>query len=174
MKSLGGVKLEMCLLAIAVAISAKMHGQGVTVSFYSHAKALSGFPVEKRGIFFGDVYDGDQRLVSFRTGFIAKDNRFATFSLTPGPHIFSATYDGHPSKKHPFPMTLEAGKQYFIRVRSQVTELVVIEFIEGRLDEVSCEMAHQETKKSKPLPSKNASSKMAANMVPSTSIPPCL
>ena len=173
MKGLGVARLGVCILATAVGVSTNVYGQSATVTFYSHAKVFSGFPVEKRGVFYGSVYDGNQPLVDFDAGFFPKDNRFATFSLPPGPHVFSATYDAHPSKKHPYPLTLEAGKQYFLRVRSQGTQLIVLTLIDGRMDEVPCEMAHLETEKAKPLPSKNASSTMAASMVPVTSIPSC-
>jgi hypothetical protein len=148
--------------------------QDAVVTFYSHGSNLtSGLPGSKHGIYFGIVYDGNQALLSFREGFVGKNNRFAVFRVPAGSHTFSASYSSHPSKGHSLTIELKAGQDYFIRAQSESSGIGIVEVEHGRLDEVSCTVANEETAKAKALPLRVISSKMSGNLLQPQLVPSC-
>lgn len=147
--------------------------QDEVLTFYSHGSmATTGLPGAKHGIFYGRIYDGNQFLLSFRDGVFVKNNRFVVMSLAPGLHTFSASYSSHPAKNSKFTIMLESGKNYFLRAQSESSGIFVLEFEKGRFDQVSCEVAHQDTENAKPL-EKNVASSLAGRVVPGQLIPSC-
>jgi hypothetical protein len=148
--------------------------QDATVVFYAHGSILtSGLPGSNRGIFYGSIFDGNRRLFKFRDGFFVKNNRILIFHLAPGPHVFSASYGKHPSKKSQVVLTLESGKNYFLRAQSESRGVVEIEWERGRLDPVSCDVARRETENAKVLQKKTVSPDVIANLSPDQAFPPC-
>jgi len=148
--------------------------QDATVVFYAHGSVLtSGLPGSNRGIFYGNIFDGNRRLFKFRDGFFVKNNRMLIFNLAPGPHIFSASYGKHPSKKSQVVLTLESDKNYFLRAQSESRGVVEIEWERGRLDPVSCDVAQRETENAKILQQKSVSPDAMASLSPNQAFPPC-
>jgi hypothetical protein len=148
--------------------------QDATIVFYSHGSSMSsGLPGSKHGVFFGAVYDGDERLLVFKEGIFLKNNRFAIFELPAGLHTFSASYNKHPSKDHPLQIDLKAGQNYFVRAQSESSGILVVEIEHGRLDRTTCEDAHLETLNAKPLPAKAISSTASGEWLRDQSIPDC-
>jgi hypothetical protein len=148
--------------------------QEATVVFYAHGSALtSGLPGSNRGIFYGSIFDGNHRLLNFREGFFVKNNRMLIFHLAPGLHIFSASYGKHPSKKSQVALTLEPGKNYFLRAQSESRGVVEIEWERGRLDLVSCDVAQRETANAKILQKKKVSPYAMTSVSFNQTFPPC-
>jgi hypothetical protein len=148
--------------------------QDAVVTFYSHGSFMtSGAPGSKHGIYYGAIYDGDKMLVSFREGFVVKNNRFATFKLSAGVHSFSASYTKHPSKDHTLQIELTAGQPYFIRAQSESSGILIVEVEHGRLDQIACDVAQKETENAKPLITKAISPTMIGNLIEPQLIPSC-
>jgi hypothetical protein len=155
-------------------LSTAASAQDAVVTFYSHgSRATSGVPGTKNGVYWGSVFDGDERLLTFKDGFFFKNNRFTVLRLPPGTHTFSASYNSHPSKDHSFSIDLKAGENYFIRAQSESSGVIVVDVEHGRLDQVTCKVALDETAKAKPLSAKAISSKVAGNIVQQSAIPSC-
>jgi hypothetical protein len=166
---------EIFILGVLIGASSsiKAFAQNATVTFYTHASKLYGYPGAKHGLFYGRIYDGDHLLFSFRDGFFVKNNRFITLKLPGGPHTFAASYGKDPSKSSQFPIVLETGKSYFVRAQSESKGILIVEVEQGRLDQVTCQAAHQDSDKAKVLSDKTVSPNFAASLVPTQSMPPC-
>jgi len=136
----------------------------------------SGLPGTKNGIFWGGIYDGDQRLFSFfeRGVFNAvKNNRFVTLRMPAGNHNFSASYKKKPSDEQRVQIALESGKHYFFRAQSESSGVIVWEFEKGRLDQVSCTTAQSEAAEAKPLVAKHITPVLKTMSVSEQSMSPC-
>jgi hypothetical protein len=144
--------------------------QEAIVTFYSHGNRwTSGLPGSNHGIFHGRVFSGENALLSFYVPFVLKNNQVISFHFPPGAYAFSASYGRHASKKT-ISLTLNPGERYFFRAQSESRGVVEIEFERGRLDQVSCETASDETKTAKQLAAKKVAKQFAAS-VASTQTP---
>jgi hypothetical protein len=154
----------------ANAATAQPATNSATVVFYSHGNLwTSGLPGSNHGIFYGRVFCGENALFSFREGVFAKNNLVISFHVPPGEYAFSASYGKHAPQKR-IPLTLNPGQRYFFRAQSESRGIVEIEWERGRLDQVSCETASEETKSAKQLAAKKVAKQFAA-IIDSTQIP---
>ncbi|MDQ2833874.1 MAG: hypothetical protein M3Y50_09050 [Acidobacteriota bacterium] len=175
-KGLKYSRAQLLLLAILLVLSSRGFGQSAQVTFYVHGSRLkSGLPGTDTGIFYGSIYDGTQQLFPFHQGFsFAKNDRFATLSIASGPHDFAAWYGGHPTSGHHLALILEPGMQYFFRAQSESRGIVEIEIEHGRLDQVTCQIAHDEAPNAKPIEIKHPSPNFISMHVPLQSMPSCI
>jgi hypothetical protein len=149
-------------------------GQSAVVTFYSHGSRLkSGVPGTNDGIFYGCIYDGNERLGCFRDGFFVRNNRFAVFDLAPGVHTFSASYGKHPAKNSQTTVLLEKGKHYFFRAQSESRGVIEIEWERGRLDEIDCNVARDELGNATALKTKVLARNSPGLVDPTQSVPAC-
>jgi len=139
-----------------------------TITFYSGGSLMkTALPETKSATFSGCIFD-DQKLlgcITFR-GFI-------TVSVSPGKHTFSASLSSHhPAKNSQLEMTMEPGKNYYVRaVEEKYYFRHVLGSAQGRLDVVSCQVAHEETKDSGEMTENNEKT-WQRKPVP-TEVPPC-
>lgn len=151
-----------------------LSAQDSLVTFYTHGSRIKGgLPGTKDGIFYGAIYDGNQRLFSFFEGVMVKNNRFVTLRIPTGAHDFFASYSKHPSTDRHIPISLESGKSYFFRAQSESSGVVVFEVEKGRLDQVSCQTAQAEAAEAKPLEPKHQTQALTTLRVIQASIPSC-
>jgi hypothetical protein len=149
----------------ANAATAQPATNSATVTFYSHGNRwTSGLPGSNHGIFYGRVFSGENALFSFFRPFVLKNNQIISFHFPPGEYAFSASYGKHAPKKR-ISVTLNPGQRYFFRAQSESRGVVEIEFERGRLDQVSCETASEETKDAKPVAEKKIAKQFAASVV---------
>jgi hypothetical protein len=157
-------------LASLPALASDGKQQEAIVTFYSHGNRwTSGLPGSNHGIFYGRVFSGENALLSFFVPFALKNNQVISFHFPPGAYAFSASYGRHASKKQ-ISLTLNSGERYFFRAQSESRGIVEIEFERGRLDQVSCETASEETKDAKQVAGKKVAKQFAASVV-STQLP---
>jgi hypothetical protein len=157
-------------LANLPALASDGKQQEAIVTFYSHGNRwTSGLPGSNHGIFYGKVFSGENALFSFFVPFALKNNQVISFHFPPGAYAFSASYGKHAPQKR-ISLTLNPGDRYFLRAQSESRGVVEIEFERGRLDQVSCETASEETKNAKPVAGKKVVKQFAAGIV-STQIP---
>jgi hypothetical protein len=141
----------------ANAATAQPATNSATVVFYTHGSWLtSGVPGTKSGIFYGKLYDGKKELLNFRQGFFPEKSTVVALAFEPGPHTFSAGYAAMPHGK--LSLILEPNKTYFVRAESESKGVVVVEIEKGRLDQVPCAIARQETQRAKLLSSRKLAS----------------
>lgn len=161
-----------CFAGIAsLAASASDAGQqDAIVTFYSHGNRwTTDMPRSNHGLFYGKIFNGENVLLNFREGFPPKNNLVISIHFPPGEYSFSAAYGNHAPKKK-LSVTLNPGERYFLRAQSEARGIVEIEFYSGRLDEVSCATASEETTNAKELAGKKVAKQFAASAV-STRIP---
>ncbi len=152
-------------LASLPALASDGKQQNAIVTFYSHGNRwTSGLPGSNHGIFYGKVFSGENALLSFFVPFSLRNNQVISFHFPPGAYAFSASYGKHASKKR-ISLTLNPGERYFFRAQSESRGIVEIEFERGRLDQVSCETASDETKDAKPVAEKRVAKQFAASVV---------
>ena len=138
------------------------------VTFYSNGNFwTSGLPGAKSGIFAGALFDENQPLAYIRR------NRFVTFHLAAGAHVFSASFSNHPARNSQMSLDLAANGSYFIRAVAESRGVVVVDFTKGRLDSVTCQVAHQEAEKALPLEAKHIPQAAIANVDSILSMPSC-
>jgi len=138
------------------------------ITFYSNGNSwTTGIPGAKSGIFAGALFDGDQPLAYIRRG------RFVTFRLSPGTHIFSASFHNHPAANSQLTLDLLANGSYFVRAVAESRGVVVVDSPKGLLSSVSCQTAHQEAEKTRPLESKHIPQDARAMWNAVSMIPPC-
>lgn len=173
-------RIVLFVLAFCLSRQAYAQAQYATVIFYEHGSELtSGLPGSKHGIFFGAVFDGADRLLVFRSGFFAKNDRYALFRLPPGAHVFSASYSRKASEHGSLKLELAQGKTYFIRAQQETlpsSALLLplgLGLQRGRVDEVRCPEAEPELRNAKPLPRKAISPHVISEWVDANSIPSC-
>jgi hypothetical protein len=140
--------------------------QEAIVTFYSHGNRwTTGLPGSNHGIFVGKVFSGRDALFSFLEGFPAKNNLVIGLRFPPGEYAFSASF-GKPSPQKGVSLRLDPGGRYFFRAQSESRGIVEIEIDRGRLDQVSCETASEETKNAKPVAVKKVAKQFAASIDP--------
>ncbi len=162
------------LIVQLLSICPSAQAQDATVVFYAHGSFWkSGLPGSNHGIFFGNIFDGTHRLFKFRDSFFAKNDRMLIFHLAPGPHAFSASYSSYPPKKPQVELTLEPGKNYFMRALSESRGVIEIEWERGHLDRVACDVAQRETENVKVLPTKTVAPDAVASLSTDQSFPAC-
>jgi hypothetical protein len=144
---------------VTVALSqVQQPAKAPTVMFYSHGNAMTlGVPGTKHSPFFGRVFDGDRLLFRFQAKTIV------SFTLPAGTHTFSAGYGKTPPRKDNLPITLQPGRAYRIRVQSESSVNLISD--QGRLEEVPCEAAREETADYKPLDPKKIAPDMATAVI---------
>jgi len=174
----GELSKEARSLAVAILASIPCHAfaQNAQVTFYVHGSRLkSGLPGTNTGIFYGAIYDGAQQLFPFHEVFSTlKNDRFVTLNMPPGAHDFAAWYGKHPTRGHHLAVTIEPEKQYFLRAQSESRGIVEIEIEHGRLEEVTCQIAHQEAPNAKPVEVRHPSATFTSMRAPLQSMPPCV
>ncbi len=158
-----------CLAGVLIHADACLAQDAVknaTVTFYMHGNRMtSGMPGTRTGVFYGQVFDSKSPLLSFREGFFKKNNLVVSFALLSGPHTFWASYGKTPAHGGKLALTLEAGKNYFIRAESESRGIGLVEFEKGRLDVVPCETARTQTEGAKLLDVKRIAPRATANVV---------
>jgi hypothetical protein len=100
-------------------------------------------PSSKGQVFSGCVFDGDEMVGCIsHLGFI-------TVKMTPGPHTLSASLSSrHPAKNSQLEVTLETGKNYYLRAEEESAAFKnVVGSRKGRLEVVTCEVANSDTQK---------------------------
>jgi len=142
--------------------------QDAEVTFYSnHSVLAAGIPGAKYG-FDGAIFDGQRRIAVIRHG------RFLTLHLPLGSHIFSASLSGkHPAANSQLSLELVENGKYFIRAKAESRGVIVIDSPKGQLDQVNCQIAHQEGEGTHPLEEKHVSSEVRTAMATATTMPPC-
>jgi hypothetical protein len=146
--------------------------QDPTVTFYGGGH-LFDIPIvgTKSQVFYGSIFDNGNLVatVSYRG--------FVVVRLRPGKHVFSASLSAHhPAENSQLPMTLVAGKDYFVRgeiERKGDAFFNPLDFHpnKGRLDVVPCGTAHEETKRSRFMGQKYVAGLYKAQVV--LDIPAC-
>jgi hypothetical protein len=139
-----------------------------TITFYSGGSLMkTALPETESATFSGCIFDEQKLLgcITFR-GFI-------TLSVAPGKHTFSASLSSrHPAKNSQLEMTMEPGKNYYVRaVEEKYAFHHVLGSSQGRLDVVSCQVAHDETKDSGKM-TENKQKTWQRKPAP-TEVPPC-
>ncbi len=173
MKLFSSAVLSMFYLATLL-MPVAAEGQAATVTFYTNGSHLtSGLPGSKNGIYYGGVFDGNQLLFRFRDGLFVKFHRFITLSVPPGLHTFSASFGKHPAKNSQLRLSLDAGRQYYVRARSESSGILVVEIEKGQLDVVSCAVAHEEASKLQPLTARALAKDTPYARVQTQTIPAC-
>ena len=144
------------------------------VTFYSSsgaAHALKGMlPGYKYGPFSGGIFDGKHLLSQIIPSY------FVTFTLPPGPHIFSASVDGYaPSKLSHFEVNLVADRQYFFRIDQQmiIPPVGMPGTYRGIIEQTPCADAAKDNAKAKPLKPKHILPDALQLAVADTSFPTC-
>lgn len=157
------------LPALSAAQASAPETQYAEVTFYSNASILKiELPYSKHAFFYGEIFDGQTKIATMRHG------RFLTLHLSPGAHVFSASFSGrHPAKNSQLSLNLVVGQSYFIRAEGEYKNFVYFELGKGRLDEVSCATAHAEAGDTKPLKEKHIAKSARSETVALTSMPPC-
>jgi hypothetical protein len=159
----------------ASSVAPLQKAQTAQVTFYVHGSRLkSGLPGTNTGIFFGAIYDGAKQLFPFHQNFtFVRNDRFTTLNMPAGQHDFAAWYGKHPTSGHHLVVTLEPGKQYFFRAQSESRGIIEIEIEHGRLDEVTCQIAHQDSPDAKPVEVKHPSPDYVSLLEPLQTMPSC-
>jgi hypothetical protein len=126
-----------------------------TVTFYSAAlptkDALKTLAVPAGNMpFRGWLFDGEEKLAHARIG------RFMTFHLTPGPHLFSATYGASQPGSATALINIQADHHYCVRLSARYESYYVVPLssVAGRIDQVPCQQVFQEAGTTKPLEAK--------------------
>jgi hypothetical protein len=152
----------------AVQAQSATNASSASVTFYSGGSLLkTGLPETKSAVFEGCIFDADQSLgcISYRG--------FMTVTVTPGKHVFSASLSSrHPAKNSQMEITLEAGKNYYVRAVGENSAFKhVIGSRQGQLEVVNCQVAHDETKDSGEVKEKSMSPYHKKPVL--SEIPPC-
>jgi hypothetical protein len=163
------VKIFFLLVLVSAFGSRLVLAQDVEVTFYSGGSQWAdASPATNSGAFTGYLFDGRELL----TGIGA--HRFVTLRLPAGPHVFSASLNGtHPANNSALPMTLVEGQRYFIRALLEIRGVAPLVFSKGHLDEVSCDVAHHDADKAKPVEYKHVAKSWRGKMVDGSSLPAC-
>jgi hypothetical protein len=151
------------------------NAQEATVTFYTNGSVLAtATPGNKHGIFAGSIFDGDLALFRFQGhGFEKNQDRFVTVTLPPGPHNFAASYSKDASHDTHVTLVLEAGSHYFLRANAEAKGIVIIGSETGILNEVDCNIAHQEIGKGKALVPRRVAPSVQATTSSSEPLPSC-
>ncbi len=157
-------KFFFCLLALSN-LSALAAANDAYVTFYNKGSiALGSIPGTKHNLFVGTVFDGQQSLGYLRF------HRFMTMRFPAGQHVFSASSsDKHPAENSQLILTLEEGKNYFIRAQSEAHMVKD----KGRLDLITCEVAHADLKGATAVEEKHVRKDVRDRLVQDNLLPEC-
>ncbi len=155
--------LLFCLLTLSSWSAAATNDTFVT--FYNKGSLVQGsIPGTKHNLFMGVIFDGQQNLGYLRF------HRFMTMRFPAGEHVFSASNSGkHPAENSQLILNLEEGKNYFIRAQSESS--IVTD--KGRLDVMTCEVAHAELEKATVVEEKHVPKDVRDRLVQDKSLPEC-
>jgi len=165
------------MLCILVPMAAAFAAPDATVTFYStgslfhaalKAGATLGYP--GKAPFTGFVFDGDRRLGLMQPG------RFMTLHLPPGPHTFApATMRStkRHSEKTQLPVTLEPGKQYFVRLNQTIRGFYVVQIPIQHFEQVDCETAREEASGTEPIKAKRVEKDVRGSLENVAYFPSC-
>jgi hypothetical protein len=157
--------LVFCLLALSGSSAAATNDAFVT--FYNKGslmKAAASMPGTKHNFFMGVIFDGQQNL-----GFL-RLHRFMTMRFPAGEHVFSASESQkHPAENSRLVLNLEPGKNYFIAAEDEAGILTN----KGRLEVVSCEVAHTDLQKTIAIEEKHVPKDVRDRLVQDKSLPEC-
>lgn len=158
-------------LAIFVFAAMPALTQDGTVSFYSNGlMAIQLVPLPtpaKHAAFLGCIFNGEQKI-----GFV-QPGHFLTLHLSPGHYTFSASMScKHPAKNSQLPVDLTENVSYFIRVQEVITPIPG-QPDRGRLDQVTCMVAHEEAGKAKPTNSKHIAQDFRDRIASTSLLPDC-
>lgn len=144
--------------------------QTATVTFYTPFVTPSHLVGQFTGLgktapALGRIYDGDRTLAHI------VPNRFVTFQLPAGQHVFSAMAQvpRRPDKEHLVPVELKAGEHYFFQLTNKNRTFL----IETDLAAVDCATAAKESMKSLPLDPKDVSEDLRSLLSPANALPAC-
>ena len=170
MARFGILKLPFLILLVSSSLSsAGAVAQEAQVTFYSNGSMLKeSLPLgTKQGAFLGAIFDGEQRI-----GF-CEPKRFITVRVLPGHHIFSTrTNSKSKTVDSQLALDIDAGRVYFIRVQEEVKGVLITSF-KGRMDQVSCAVAHEDSGKFGPTNPKYIAPEMRSKISSESSIPAC-
>jgi hypothetical protein len=155
---------SLVLLVALLAFLGLAKAQDAEITFYSNGSLLMmSAPWTKHALFGGEIYDGTERVASLYP------RRFLTLRVTPGSHVFSASYSKHPAKNSQLAVTVAAGETYFISAEAESRGLGV----KGRLDLVPCQKARDSAGSIRPLEHKYIALTAKSKVVTTTSFPAC-
>lgn len=143
-------------------------GDAALVTFYSTGSFWkSAAPGYKYGAFAGLIFDGSQQLAHIRPG------RFVTFSLPPGPHVFTTNFwvFATPKGGAHLDLNLVANHHYFLGTYFETTPLLVIS--SPAIEEVECQDAQKNATKAEPLARNHIKENVRYTTVAESSFPPC-
>jgi len=151
------------------------HAQASTITFYAPGSMWKGLGAQEitvgtynRVTFAGSVFDGDERMGWLRHG------HFVSFQVTPGHHIFSASYSSkHPANNATLPLDVEAGKNYFVGLRGKRYGALFVAYFAGIIEEKSCSEAFSEASGFEAAPSKWAAKEWRAKLINQPYFPKC-
>jgi hypothetical protein len=163
-----GFAVVVCLGLMRTAVA-----QDAQVTFYSNGSlANEMLPATDHGLFQGWLYRDQERLgeISY--------HMFVTLRMAPGGYVFSASFSGkHPAQNSQLALTLEANHSYFMRIETEKPAKTLLipggPLRKGRLDPVTCQVAHQEAETMTPLEAKHLSAAARASLVQTASFPAC-
>lgn len=161
--------LTLLLTTMLVIPASSVPTPGAEVTIYSNGNILTtGAPRANHAAFLGWLYDGSRSI-----GFI-QPKHFLTLHLPPGPHAFSASLSAkHPAENSQLSLDLAEGGKYFIRVQEESRGALFMGAEKGRLDLVTCQIAHQEAANANPTDPKRIVQEMRDKVTPARSMPPC-
>ena len=155
--------------------SGEQTGEAI-VTFYSAGSWWKLLDVgREHGIFHGCIYEVKQEVACLQfPGFVS-------LRLPVGVHVFSASLsERHGATNSQTPVLLEAGAHYFLRAEVNTKKFAVVPVLippfggavpttlhprRGRLDVVTCEVAHQETANARPMPPKYIDKSLQGSML---------
>lgn len=165
-------RIALATFVLAVALSDSLaSAQGAAVTIYTPYRTATQQLAEDSGWSksqpaWGRVFDGEQELATMRT------NRFVTFQIPAGLHVFSARFDiqHHAGRKNTLNLDLKEGARYYLRFTATAKDLVTIEL---DLKETECAVAAQESEKSHPLEEKYVPAEVRRLLLKQASMPAC-
>jgi hypothetical protein len=161
--------LTLLLTAILIIPVSAAPPHDAVVTIYSNGNIFTtGAPYANHAAFLGRIFDGKQPV-----GFV-QPGHFLTLHLSPGPHVFSASLNTkHPAANSQLPLDLADGRMYFIRVQEESRGALFMGSETGRLELVTCQIAHQEAANAGPTNSKRIVLEMRDKVASAVSMPSC-
>ena len=161
-----GVGLSFAFAAVSSLAQGTTASPQVQVTFYSSGSFLrSAIPGDKNAKFSGRIMDGNNQLA------MLTPNQFVTFNLDPGQHVLAANswMIASPVGGGHLKINLVPGQHYYIG--TYLESLVVAS--KFRVEQRTCEEAHQDNKTTKPLKREHIKEYGLARAVIETSFPIC-
>lgn len=161
--------LTILLTAMLIFPASATAPKDAEITFYSNGSVLaSNTPYANHAAFLGWLFDDNQRIA------LIQPKHYVTLHVSPGPHVFSASFSKHPAKNSQLSLDLTEGGKYFVRVQAEWRGILVLETRKGRLDLVDCQIALQETAKATPTDPERILAELRDRIVSgTTSLPTC-